>query len=74
MNDLIPKCVRKNKPVRIGGKEYIYPNSKNFATNFVTLLRICLFEKYFFNKSEIHEFGCGTGLNLMALAKMFPKS
>jgi len=74
LSDLIPKFVRNNQPVRLGGKDYIYPRSKNFETNFVTLLRIYLFEKYFFNISELHEFGCGTGLNLVALAKMFPES
>jgi len=74
LQDLIPKFVRKNQPVRMGGKEYIYPESENFETNFVTLLRIYIFKKYFFNKKEIHEFGCGTGLNLVALAKLFPES
>ena len=57
-----------------GGKDYIYPRSENFETNFVTLLRMYLFQKYFYNKNVIHEFGCGTGLNLVALAKMFPES
>ena len=71
-DSLIPKFVRRGKPVRIGGKKYIYPNHDDFETNFVTVLRLFLFKKHFKNLSTIYEFGCGTGLNLVALAKIFP--
>ena len=36
------------------------------------MLRTYLFKKYFAEAPEIYEFGCGTGLNLVALAGMFP--
>ena len=74
ISDLIPRFVRKNQPVRLGGKDYIYPQNSDFETNFVTILRMYLFQRYLFNIKEIHEFGCGTGLNLVSMAELFPNS
>ena len=68
---LIPKFVRRNEIVRLDG-EYCQPLNPDFETAFVTALRVFLFERYFRDAQHIFEFGCGTGLNLVALAKMFP--
>lgn len=72
LNELIPKFVRSDSPVRLEGKDYIFPSNPNFETAFVTVLRLLLFSKYFKNIDSVYEFGCGTGLNLVALAKLYP--
>jgi len=73
LNELIPEFVHSDSPVRLGGKDYIFPSNPNFETAFVTVLRMLLFTKYFKNVNSVFEFGCGTGLNLVALAKLYPE-
>lgn len=70
-DDLVPKFIRKDEVIRLCG-EYIRPLNPNFETDFVAVLRIFLFEKYFSNSRNIFEFGCGTGHNLVALSELFP--
>jgi SAM-dependent methyltransferase len=72
LSQLIPKFVKKKEVVRFRGN-YIMPEDPNFETNFVTFMRYFLFTKYFSHVSSIYEFGCGTGLNLVAAAELFPK-
>lgn len=69
--ELIPKFVKKKEYVRLDG-EYIFPANTEFETAFVTVLRTFLFKKYFAPFKTIYEFGCGTGHNLLALAKLYP--
>lgn len=71
-NSLIPKFVRQKEYIRFQGN-YIYPANPNFETAFVTVLRNFLFEKYFKTFDDICEFGCGTGHNLIHLAKLWPE-
>lgn len=68
---LIPKFVRRNTVKRISG-EYIIPYSSDFETAFASVMRKVIFGKYFSEAQSIFEFGCGTGLNLVELAEMFP--
>jgi cyclopropane fatty-acyl-phospholipid synthase-like methyltransferase len=49
------------------------PANSDFETSFVTVLRTYLFRKYFLDAKAVCEFGCGTGLNLVALAKLYPE-
>ncbi len=72
LRELIPKFVRKREVIRFRG-EYILPDDPDFETNFVRLLRCFIFTKYFRDSSKVFEFGCGTGLNLVALAGLFPE-
>lgn len=72
VQELIPKFVKKNEVVRLGGN-YVMPSNHEFETAFVTVLRNYLFKKYFKDVDSIYEFGCGTGHNLVSLAKLFPK-
>ncbi|MBW2334254.1 MAG: hypothetical protein JRF06_04035 [Deltaproteobacteria bacterium] len=71
-NSLIPKFVRQKEYIRFQGN-YISPANPNFETAFVTVLRNFLFEKYFKTFNDICEFGCGTGHNLIHLAKLWPE-
>lgn len=72
LNVLIPKFVKHKEIIRLKGN-YIIPDDDNFETNFVTVLRTYLFQKYFHNVKTIYEFGCGTGLNLVSLSKLYPE-
>ena len=72
IGELIPKFVRKKRGDQVPG-DYIMPDDPNFETNFVSVLRCFLFTKYFADSLKVFEFGCGTGLNLVALARLFPE-
>ncbi len=72
IDSLIPKYVKKNAIVRFKDN-YILPCDSNFETNFVKILRYYLFSKYFKDTLNIYEFGCGTGINLIALNELFPE-
>jgi SAM-dependent methyltransferase len=66
---LVPKFLRENQPIRYDG-DYILPANGRFEYDYMTVFRIWLFQKYFAPLSTIYEFGCGTGLNLVLLAKL----
>lgn len=69
---LIPKFIRENQPIRYNG-DYILPANPRFEYDYMTVFRIWLFQKYFADHSNIYEFGCGSGLNLVLLASLFPQ-
>jgi hypothetical protein len=72
LEELLPKFVRSNELIRFSGK-WISPEDASFEKNFVTVLRDTMFRKYFGEVSSIWEFGCGTGLNLVHAASIFPE-
>tara|TARA_Y100001960_G_scaffold278263_1_gene309587 strand:- start:880 stop:1824 length:945 start_codon:yes stop_codon:yes gene_type:complete len=72
LDSLLPKFIRKNKPMRFMG-EYILPNEKNFEHEYFNIYRSWLFEKYFSDYDSIYDIGCGSSYNLVELCKQFPK-
>lgn len=68
---LLPKYVHPDSILRLRG-EYIKPDNPKLEQIFYQLLREWLFAKYFSAIKNIYEFGCGTGHNLVALAKKYP--
>lgn len=68
---LAPKFVRPREIIRLRG-EYVRPYSHQFESNFVKVLRLWMFEKWFHSVDHIYEFGCGTGHNLIDAAALFP--
>jgi hypothetical protein len=70
---LLPKYFGTNPPFLRFRQRYIRPASATFEIDFYTVLRTWLFREYLATAAEIHELGCGTGLNLMLLAKLFPE-
>jgi hypothetical protein len=68
---LLPKYYRGHPFVRFR-QRYIRPADKAFEINFSTVLRTWLFRRYFSDSEQIYELGCGTGLNLILLARLFP--
>lgn len=71
LKKLIPKFVR-DAYIRFQGN-FIDPESDSFETDFVTVMRYYLFSKYYKEVNTLYEFGAGTGLNLVAASKVFPK-
>ena len=68
---LVPKFIRRDQPLRLR-QAYISGEDPNFELNFIRVLRNWFAHEFFFGVDEIHEFGCGTGFNLLALAETFP--
>ena len=50
----------------------IKPLSKNFELKIFHYLQYYYFNKYLKGIEYIYEFGCGTGHNLIAFAKIYP--
>lgn len=72
LNQLIPKFVKKGEYIRFQGS-LIDPESESFETDFVSVMRYYLFDKYYKKINTLYEFGAGTGLNLVAASEIFPK-
>ena len=72
LGELVPKFVRRASIKRLCG-ELILPENPDFEVDFVKVLRDVLFRKYFSDVKSVYEFGCGTGLNLVDLANIFPE-
>lgn len=72
LHDLLPKFIKAKQPIRFQGK-YVLPSSDQFETNMVEVLRTYIFTKYLSQCESVHEFGCGTGLNLVSCSKIYPK-
>lgn len=68
---LVPKFIRPNQPVRLN-RNYVLPSDPNFELHYVEVLREWLFREFFAEVDEVHEFGCGTGFNLISLATIYP--
>lgn len=69
---LVPKFIRPNQAVRLN-RQFILPADSNFELRFVEVLREWLFPKFFSEFDQVHEFGSGTGFNLVTLASIFPE-
>ena len=68
---LIPKYYHPSQVLRYKDF-YIQPMYENFEFYFLKVFRAFIFT--FFKKyKRVYEFGCGTGFNLVALFKMYPK-
>lgn len=62
---LVPKFMRANQPIR-WQKEFYVPEDTRFEENFAEILRAYVFELFVDEGiNEIHEFGAGTGWNLL---------
>ena len=71
LSTLIPRYMYKLKVKRLFSR-YIRPYDKSFEVNFYNIYRHYLFKKYFGQYGHVYEFGCGTGYNLVIMARLFP--
>ena len=69
---LTPKFIRPNQPIRFQ-RNYIMPSNPMFELDYFRVFRHWLFGKYLKELDSIYEFGCGTGFNLVELAKLYPE-
>jgi hypothetical protein len=69
--ELDPKFMRSNEIVRLK-KNYVKPLVPNFELNYAKVCKTWLFEKYLMEVDSVYEFGCGSGFNLVMLAKLYP--
>jgi len=68
---LIPKFIRPGQPMRFN-REFILSSNHMLELDFFRVFRIWLFKKYLNNIDSVYEFGCGTGFNLVELARLYP--
>jgi cyclopropane fatty-acyl-phospholipid synthase-like methyltransferase len=71
LDKLVPRFIRPNQPVRLN-QDFIMPDNPNFELDYLSVLRLWLARKYLGGVDAIYEFGCGTGLNLAAIAALYP--
>jgi len=69
---LVPKYIRPNQPIRLFG-DYAIPENQNFELDFTNVIKSWLFETYLKDVDYVHEFGCGTGYDLVNIARMYPE-
>lgn len=72
LNKLVPKFIRPNQPMRLN-QNYIMPSNLNFELDYFRVFRLWLFKKYLKDFNSIYDFGCGSGFNLVPLARLYPK-
>ncbi len=68
---LMPKYVQNGRPIRLNNK-FVNPVSLDFEWNLSVLYRKALFHHYFKKCYKVHEFGCGTGTNLLLMSEILP--
>ncbi len=72
LESLVPNFIIRHPIVRLN-QEYVRTFDSNFEFNFFNVFRLWLFGKYLAGVDAVYEFGCGTGFNLVALAKLYPQ-
>ena len=70
---LDPTFLGAHPIVRIGG-DFAKPRDPKFETHWFRVMRRWLFERFMPGASRIFEFGCGSGFNLAAAARLFPQA
>lgn len=73
VNTLFPHYDLKPGEVLRLDREFIIPKDPMFEMKWLEIFRTWFFKKYLSSVDSIYEFGCGTGRNLVALAKLFPE-
>lgn len=69
---LVAKFAMKGEYNRLQGN-LIKVENNSFESDFVNIIRLYLFNKYYKNINTLYEFGAGTGVNLVAASKIFPR-
>lgn len=71
-DDLVPGYFGMDQYYRFQGRFIKSDPSNKLDYKIFQIIRSYVFEKYLFDTSGLHEFGCGTGYNLYAFAEMYP--
>ena len=68
---LVPRYYRPGLPLRLQGR-YVRAASPSFELDWYAVFRRWLFRSYLADVEAVYEFGCGSGHNLVELARLFP--
>lgn len=68
---LVPDFIKPGQPMRLK-RCYVVPRNPRFELDFFRICRAYLFERFFRDTGAVYEFGCGSGFNLISLARQFP--
>ena len=71
-NALLPHYYRRGRSVMRLRGDYILPISPHFEAHFLSVLQCIIASAFFRDVSEIYEFGCGPGHNLLAFGRFLP--
>ena len=72
LQELVPNYIDTNPIVRLN-RDFVAPSNARFERNFSHAFRSWLFEKHLRSVGAIYEFGCGSGMNLATLGKLYPE-
>jgi hypothetical protein len=72
LRSLNPRYIRPNPTLRLN-QNYVTSSDPEFELNWYGIFSRWLFLKYLSKVDVIYEFGCGSGINIAALATLFPK-
>jgi SAM-dependent methyltransferase len=70
---LEPSFIGGTKEIRLRG-DYAVPVAPKFEFNWFRVLRLWLFRRYISGAPQVYEFGCGSGFNLVAMARLAPEA
>jgi len=70
-DDLVPRYIHQGEIMRVS-RELVQTHDPNFEENFCRILLSAVDEFSFVDLDRVVEFGCGTGWNLLHLAKRTP--
>ena len=73
LEEIVPKYFNKYNVVRWDGR-FIQPITEKFEKNSLSVILDWLFDRYARGASEIYEFGCGTGHNLLRARLVNPEA
>jgi len=68
---LVPDFIKPGQPIRLK-QDYVIPANPRFELDFFAVCRAFLFDRFFREAQAVYEFGCGSGFNLLALARQQP--
>lgn len=71
LSKLVPKFIRPQQALRLD-QNYVMPLDPNFELKWYEIFQRWLFTTYFQEAKVVYEFGCGSGINLAALATLYP--
>lgn len=69
---LDPSFMGATPVLRLGG-DYAKPHSPDFEIHWFRVLRHWIISRYLSGFERVFEFGCGSGFNLVSLARMYPE-
>ena len=72
LSKLMPKYIKQDSPLRFY-QGYVMPSDTNFELSGYMIFQLRLSKAYFQEVETVYKFGCGSGFNLAALAKLHPE-